>query len=488
MDIELQCLSMDESNRSVAKRQIARLLGGSSLPMYVLSEDDTLVFANEALARILDRPTESVLGLQCTAPIPSDGVTDAALLSWLAVPVDWTRQHIRVVPVDSERFPKLSEAGAWVKCMLPLESESDGCILCILCQTPEGSLELTDHSSGAIHRILSASRAKFNHLDSLWFLHGSSAFARRSLEQIQIAVSSNVPTIIVGPVGSGRTWLAQALHAKRSAGNSDLKIANSLIRIDCGLMDTDLLKSMFELIREKSTQPSDSPTVVLDALESLPTECFPMLHSYLAQSRANKLITTCSTECLNSQSDSQALREILLQASTLRIDLTSIEDRRQDLPALVVAWLSSEKSDAALRVDFTDGFEDAINAYAWPGDIEEFSSAMHFAIESACTHQATGDPITLTEKHLPVNIRTYVSYVEQTNQDEAIDLDSVLEDVERTMIMRALERFPNNKTSAAKILNISRARLLRRLQQWGVQVETETTENDDDAPIFKEVD
>ena len=55
------------------------------------------------------------------------------------------------------------------------------------------------------------------------------------------------------------------------------------------------------------------------------------------------------------------------------------------------------------------------------------------------------------------------------------------------MILRALERFPQNKTSAAKILNISRARLLRRLQQWGIQAGNATGEGDDDLPVFNEV-
>jgi transcriptional regulator with PAS, ATPase and Fis domain len=66
-------------------------------------------------------------------------------------------------------------------------------------------------------------------------------------------------------------------------------------------------------------------------------------------------------------------------------------------------------------------------------------------------------------------------------------LDAILEDVERTMILRALEISPSNKTAAAKLLNISRARLLRRLQQWGMLAEAESLDRDDDLPVFHEV-
>ena len=119
-------------------------------------------------------------------------------------------------------------------------------------------------------------------------------------------------------------------------------------------------------------------------------------------------------------------------------------------------------------------------AYSWPDDIEEFAEALTHATKNATSEK-------LTDKDLPVNIRTCVSHIEQSHADESVDLDSILEDVERTMILRALERFPQNKTSAAKILNISRARLLRRLQQWGIHAESGTVDGDDDSPVFNEV-
>lgn len=122
----------------------------------------------------------------------------------------------------------------------------------------------------------------------------------------------------------------------------------------------------------------------------------------------------------------------------------------------------------------------ALMAYSWPGDVEELAEALKHA-----TGKSTGEK--LTEKDLPVNIRTCVSHIEQSQVDETVDLDAILEDVEKTMILRALERYPQNKTSAAKLLNISRARLLRRLQQWGIQSAIGPGEGDDDLPVFNEV-
>jgi DNA-binding NtrC family response regulator len=72
--------------------------------------------------------------------------------------------------------------------------------------------------------------------------------------------------------------------------------------------------------------------------------------------------------------------------------------------------------------------------------------------------------------------------------EHPIELDRVLEQLERDLILRALERKKSNRTAAAQLLGISRARLLRKLQQWGLGASESTSEIEDDSPIFEEVD
>ena len=183
---------MDELNRSVAKRQIARLLGGSSNPTYVLSEDDTLVFANDALVAYVGRSTESLLGLVCSSPIPDDGLPDSRLIAFLSIPATWSRKYLKIVPfvnpfVDSsdtmfiESRPKakrLPDVG-WVRCLIPLSDTRAGCTLCVLCQMQdsERTSQFDEHAS-AIQQILMESRARYAHLNELWFLEFQFVFLR----------------------------------------------------------------------------------------------------------------------------------------------------------------------------------------------------------------------------------------------------------------------------------------------------------------------
>jgi transcriptional regulator with AAA-type ATPase domain len=493
---------MDEPNRSVAKRQIARLIGSSSTPTYVLSEDDTIVFANDALETLFGRDPDSLLGLQCVSPSPDDEVADALLVSLLALPINWSRRSIKqlpfdlsiagVQPADPDPHSLLSQ---WNRCLIPLESSGGGCTLCILSET-RGILSETsdpdaplDYDTAIIHRVLQQSRARYPFLNGLWFLQGSSPRVHRALAQSQIAISCDSPVTIFGPKGTGRSWLAHAIHAHHRSPPIDRTKSpgdgfdSSLIRVDCSLMDNELLGSLLELVDESSSNSAAVRSMLLDELENLSDDCLPLLANYLKTQVHVRLIATClSPDALPDRKHHAIWNEILLRTGTLRIELPQLTQRLEDIPVLITAWLNAQPISRERVQEFTNEFVDALCAYPWPEDIEEFSTVMQYA-----THQA-GDAKALTPNHLPVNVRTCVSHYEHSAKDESVDLDAILEDVERTMILRATSRFPKNKTAAAKLLNISRARLLRRLQQWGIQTDTDAANSDDDdQPIFNEV-
>jgi DNA-binding protein Fis len=268
-------------------------------------------------------------------------------------------------------------------------------------------------------------------------------------------------------------------------------------------MDCDLLASMLEMVDENKRDGALQPTVVLDSLESLPVDCIPILVSYLRKKHPIHWIATCSPSFVAGEkvhrdsrtsgdaelekAASLGKEEILLHVGTIRIDLPSLTQRIDDMRAIVIAWMCVQPSDADVRMEFSEAFLDALCAYPWPGEIEELDATLRMAFTVAQSDSRADGRKWLEDKHLPVNVRTSVSHVEKLSTIEPVDLDAILEDVERTMIMRAIERFPTNKTAAAKLLNISRARLLRRLQQWGVQVESESKDTDDELPVFNEL-
>ena len=479
---------MDENNRSIAKRQIARLLGNSSLPICVISEENKLVFANEALGRLVGQTPESILGLRCSSPISEDGDPMAELSTFFALPIHWSRRSLQLAPEygpvpgtansTSENAATLDGPG-WMRCLIPLEDDP-GCVLCVFCPNPNDELtRLASEQSSINMKSLRDNRNKYVHLDDMWYMQGKSTAVHQALEQVQLAIANTAPLIVLGSMGSGRTWLAETVHARRKGLKSNertFSMNDSLIRIDCSLMDTDLLQSMLEVIQEGN---AERKTLLLDSLEVLPDECISRLESFLKSHPEVIRIATCDPTVIAQKCDRQwtSLRSRL---SVVRVDLPRLSERLEDIPILIAAWFDSRRASGVANREISDSFVDALTAYPWPGGVEEFSIAIAYATKNASREK-------LTDKDLPVNIRTCVSHIELSGAVESVDLDAILEDVEKTMILRALERFPQNKSSAAKLLNISRARLLRRLQQWGLQSESNSVDGDDDLPVFNEV-
>ena len=470
---------MDESNRSVAKRQIARLLGGSSNPIYVLSEDDTIVFANEALGKLLERPVDGLLGIQCSSPLMPDQTAESDIASILSPPTGWSRRSIKTVAFES----KSDHAANLVRCLIPLEHTENANLLCVIGErSTSDTLGFCDEQLGDVHNVLRSTRASYKHLNALWFLQGKSRQVTRVLEQVQLASSTNCGVWIAGATGAGQRWLADAIHAFSQPKAQTSDIVSTLIRIECRLMDRDILTSMFELISDSQKRSQRLQSILLEGLESLPADCLPILATFVHhQPRLRCFVTVSNDKIVPAILGNKDWKDISSIAGVLHIELPPLTDRLDDLRVLVSSWLESAENTGRKSLETTNAFMDLLCAYPWPEDIEEFSTTMHKAVANLA------DSVQLDVAHLPVNIRTCVSHAEQTETFPTVDLDSILEDVERTMILRALEISPSNKTAAAKLLNISRARLLRRLQQWGLLSDTEPVEKDDDSPIFNEV-
>jgi transcriptional regulator with PAS, ATPase and Fis domain len=98
-----------------------------------------------------------------------------------------------------------------------------------------------------------------------------------------------------------------------------------------------------------------------------------------------------------------------------------------------------------------------LRTYAWPGNLRE----LYDVLVGACL-RARGELIEAGD--LPFYLRHA-----PLPADKPLVLDAVLEEVERRLIVQALRLAKNNKSRAAELLSIWRARLLRRMEHLGIQ-------------------
>ena len=216
----------------------------------------------------------------------------------------------------------------------------------------------------------------------------------------------------------------------------------------------DVVKDLFRQHRRYPDEPLGR--LLLDNIEQLPHAVGEELCGFFELPQFHLPVITLTTASGLEALDTRLLHHL----ATLTVTLAPLAKRREDIPLVAQAIL--EQSNAAGNEQFSGFTEEALRhliEYAWPGELEEMISVIEQAIESATPPRVKATDI---PSHVRLALRDSVAG--PAAAPESIDLDAFLADVELELITRSLRVAEGNKSQAARLLGISRARLLRRLE------------------------
>jgi DNA-binding NtrC family response regulator len=152
--------------------------------------------------------------------------------------------------------------------------------------------------------------------------------------------------------------------------------------------------------------------------------------------------------------------DLAFALSTLVIELPALSQRPQDIPLLAQALVEEINAEGKQqRSGFTPEALDLLGAYSWPENVDELTAVVREA------HRRAGGP-SIAPGDLPRKIHLAADVAaRQEQRDQPIVLPDFLARIEAELIQRALRRSKGNKTKAAHLLGVNRARLLRRMAQ-----------------------
>jgi DNA-binding NtrC family response regulator len=149
----------------------------------------------------------------------------------------------------------------------------------------------------------------------------------------------------------------------------------------------------------------------------------------------------------------QFRQDLLFRLNTVEIHLPALRERREDIPALAMHFLSHYASRYRRQVQGLDGSAlQSLLQYSWPGNIRELEHTLERAVL-----MCRGDQIQ------PADLGLGVQRPATQNLEELS-----LESVETILIRKALQRFQGNVTQAAEALGLSRGALYRRMEKYGL--------------------
>lgn len=143
----------------------------------------------------------------------------------------------------------------------------------------------------------------------------------------------------------------------------------------------------------------------------------------------------------------------------LSLQLPALRENAEDIPLFIQHFVAEYCNHAGTIKRFAPEAIEALCNYSWPGNIRELSALVERLLVSV-------DSEVVSVRGLPVNV---CLAGKSKHQEGMCTLDRALEEVELELIKKALLIAHHSKTEAARILGIPRARLYRKIEQYGLE-------------------
>ncbi|SDU46406.1 sigma-54-dependent transcriptional regulator [Desulfobacula phenolica] len=312
-----------------------------------------------------------------------------------------------------------------------------------------------------------------NRLTGTQGIVSASSVMKELLETASRAANSEATILISGESGTGKEVLARLIHQNSPKRNGPM-VAVNCAAIPAGLIESELfghVKGSFTgAIKDRKGhfQTAAGGTLFLDEIGELTTDIQVKLLRAIQEKEVQavgservkrvdiRIIAATNLDLKQQITQGKFREDLYYRLSVIPLFIPPLRERTEDIPALVKHFL--KKFDAPRDVGFSSQALAILKTYHWPGNIREMQNIIERCI--ILRKQSVIEPEDL---QLLVN-KPSSSALTPVIPDEGI----ALEDIEKSYILKALEKANQNRSKAARLLKIPRHVLLYRLEKYGL--------------------
>ncbi|MFA7279748.1 MAG: sigma-54 dependent transcriptional regulator [Sterolibacterium sp.] len=314
-------------------------------------------------------------------------------------------------------------------------------------------------------------RSEGDTVSATYVLFGDSPAMSQTRALIERVARSQAPVYISGESGSGKELAASLIHrlgARRGA---------PFIAVNCGAIPENLMESEFfgyrkgaftgaESERDGFFQAAGGGTLFLDEVADLPLAMQVKLLRIIQEKRVRKVGATsedavdvriiCAThQNLKALVEQGRFRQDLFyRLNVIEVRMPSLRECREDIPLLARHILERLANVAGVPVPpLTPAALTALDGYSFPGNVRELENVLERALALL-----TDSAIDVADLHLVAAVK----------QHDHLGFQEHLDQVEKQLILDALQKTRFNRTAAAKLLGVTFRSLRYRMQRLGL--------------------
>lgn len=301
---------------------------------------------------------------------------------------------------------------------------------------------------------------------------GTSAAIQKVFDTIEMVAKTDANVLILGENGTGKELIARALH------RHSLRAPEAFIGVDLGAITETLFES--ELFGHKRGAFTDAKedrtgrfevatggTLFLDEIGNLSTQGQAKILTAVQNKQIFKvgsskpididvrLICATNKPLYDMVDKGEFRQDLLYRINTIEIQLPSLRERLEDIPLLAEHFLRqfADKYNKPIR-SLSNALIKRMQKYTWPGNIRELQHAMERAV--------------IMSRNQVLDIDDFFND-SQRDKETHLNMEAFnIEEMERILIRKAIQKYNGNITKAANELGLTRSSLYRRMEKYGI--------------------
>jgi transcriptional regulator with GAF, ATPase, and Fis domain len=282
--------------------------------------------------------------------------------------------------------------------------------------------------------------------------------------------------LLTGESGTGKDLAAKVIHYNSS------RASKPFMNITCSALPEALMESeLFGHERGAFTgadrqkrglfETADGGTVFLDEIGEMVPGLQAKLLRFLEEKTFKRVggsvdihvdvrvISATNRNLRDEVKEGRFREDLFYRLNVLPINLPPLRERRDDIPSLVTFYVDAYSTEFKKRVGaVSPDVMRHLQTYSWPGNIRELRNAVERAMLLA-----DGDTLRVDD---------FAVHGGGAKLDDKVELPGEginLDDLERSLVVQALERTGWNQTKAASLLGLNRDQIRYRVEKFGLE-------------------